>query len=155
MEVAGDLMFKAADFPMANELAERLKRIIPPQVLGEGPNPEIEQAQQQIQAMQGTIQQLIQRVADKDAEIRIKSEQKEIDAFKAMTERLEMQIKTMLSPKDIAMLVYEMAQNERAAQIDTTALDSEAEMQPPQMEPMEQMEAAPQMQQEQPMGIGV
>ena len=32
--VAGDLLMKAADFPMADELAQRLRRMVPPQALG-------------------------------------------------------------------------------------------------------------------------
>jgi hypothetical protein len=148
MKVAGDLMFKAADFPMANELAERIKRTIPPQILGDGPNPEIEQMQQQTQAMQMTIQNLIQQLADKEGDLSIKREQKEIDAFKAMTDRLEMQVKTLLSPREIAQMVHEMAKAEHAAQIDTTAIDSEAEM------PAPQPGAVPQGAQPQQMGMG-
>ncbi|MFK5283902.1 hypothetical protein ACI3PL_30425, partial [Lacticaseibacillus paracasei] len=42
MTIAGDIMFRAADFPMADELYERLRRMVPPQALGEGPSPEVQ-----------------------------------------------------------------------------------------------------------------
>jgi hypothetical protein len=41
-KIGGDIMFRAADFPMADELAERMKRTIPPQILGEGEPPEVQ-----------------------------------------------------------------------------------------------------------------
>jgi hypothetical protein len=143
MKTAGDLLWMSADFPLADKLAERFKRLIPPEVLGEGPSPEQQKTQAQVQAMQGTIQQLLKQLADKETELRIKGEQKEIDAFEAMTKRLELQLKTILSPKEVAMMVHEMAKSEHAAQIDTVAMDSTPEF------PEEQREA------QTPMEVGV
>lgn len=73
MNVAGDLMFKAADFPMADELAERWSRTIPPAVKGDGPPPEVQQMQQQMQAMQNAIAALNEKLNDKEADINIKA----------------------------------------------------------------------------------
>lgn len=81
MNVAGDLMFKAADFPMADELAERWARTIPAAVKGDGPPPEVEQMQQQMQSMQNAIAALNEKLNDKSDEIKIK-------AYDADTKRL-------------------------------------------------------------------
>ena len=37
MKIGGDLYFRQADFPLADELADRFKRSIPPAILGEAP----------------------------------------------------------------------------------------------------------------------
>jgi hypothetical protein len=90
MAVAGDLIMQAADFPMAEELAERLKRTIPPNILGEetAEAPQVAQLQQQLQAMQSLMGQMAQKLADKDAELKLKADQKRIDAYDAETRRL-------------------------------------------------------------------
>jgi hypothetical protein len=71
MAVAGDLIMQAADFPMAEELAERMRRTIPPAILGEEDEagPQVAQLQQQLQAMQQLMGQMAQKLADKDAEL--------------------------------------------------------------------------------------
>lgn len=72
MQKAGDLYWRSADFPMADELAERYERTIPPAITGKGPSPEVQQAQQQIQQLQDTVAQLQKHLTDKDAEINIR-----------------------------------------------------------------------------------
>ena len=52
---AGDIVVKALAMPQAEELAERLKRTVPPHILGEGPSQQEQQLQQQIQQMQQAL----------------------------------------------------------------------------------------------------
>lgn len=73
MKIAGDLLFKAMDAPMADELAERWARTIPPAVKGDAPPPEVEQMQQQMQAMQNAIAALNEKLNSKEADINIRS----------------------------------------------------------------------------------
>lgn len=54
---AGDIVVKSLALPQAEEIAERLKRTVPPHVLGEGPTPQEQQLQQQIQQMQQALQE--------------------------------------------------------------------------------------------------
>lgn len=72
MNVAGDLMFKAADFPMADELAERWSRIIPPNIKGDEPPPELMQMKQTVEQLQNTIVDLNKKLTDKTEEINVK-----------------------------------------------------------------------------------
>jgi len=72
MKVGGDLLWKSADFPLADELAERWARTIPPAIMGTGPTPGEEQAQGQIKQMQDAIVKLQQELTDKQQEIDIK-----------------------------------------------------------------------------------
>jgi hypothetical protein len=63
--VSGDLIINLLDIPKAEELAERLKRMIPPQVLGEDKEmtPEQQQAAQAAQQQQAQQQQMQQMAA--------------------------------------------------------------------------------------------
>ncbi|HQT76819.1 MAG TPA: portal protein [Rhodopila sp.] len=88
MNVIGDLVFKAADFPMAEELAERLRNMLPPQALG-GPNPEQVAMQQQMQQMQQAMEKVVQTLADERARRTTEEQQKAIDVYKAQTSRLD------------------------------------------------------------------
>lgn len=88
MQVAGDLVAKAQDWPGADKLAERLKKTIPPQFLNEGEEgavgitPEqIQQTQQQLQQLQLENQQL---KLDKTLQIK----KLEIDVYNAETQRI-------------------------------------------------------------------
>ena len=80
MSIVGDIMFKAADFPMADELAERLQRMVPAQAMG-GPPPELAQAQQQIQQMQGVLEKMTEALADA-------KKREGVDQYKAETDRI-------------------------------------------------------------------
>jgi hypothetical protein len=73
LEKAGDLYWKAADFPMADELAERYANTIPASVKGKGPPPEVQQLQGQLQQSQDAIAKLTQQLNDKEKEINIRS----------------------------------------------------------------------------------
>lgn len=73
MKIAGDLLFKAMDAPMADELAERWARTIPPAVKGDAPPPEVEQMQQQLTTMQNAIAALNEKLNSKEADINIRS----------------------------------------------------------------------------------
>jgi hypothetical protein len=99
VHVAGDLLFKSADFPLADELAERLKRGVPPQFLG-GPTPQVLQLQQQVQQVtqhgQSVAQAADLQVAHLKAEIALLQEQAKdksnrtaTDDYRAETDRLE------------------------------------------------------------------
>lgn len=90
--VAGDLLMKVCDFPMADELAERLKRMVPPQALGEAPPPQIQEQMTELQKQNESLQNLVARMTQKIAEdaikIRSHAEQKDIDAYQAQSDRL-------------------------------------------------------------------
>jgi hypothetical protein len=87
MKVAGDLLFKAADFPMADEVAERLHRTIPPAILGEGPSPEMQDATQKMQHMGQMIEHLTQQL--QEAQQGKDQQETNIKAYDAETKRLQ------------------------------------------------------------------
>lgn len=92
----GDLMFKAADFPMADEISERLRRKIrqaSPWLLDEAINPLVQQLQQQLKMLQEQSQQAIAELLQKLGESRLKligkDNRYDIEAYDAETKRLK------------------------------------------------------------------
>lgn len=100
-QVIGDMWAKMADFPGADELADRLKRGLPPQYQ-DGQDPQVAQLQQQLQtvtqhaqntlqqadaevaALKGQVAQLQQQGKEKRAEIMIKDYEAATDRLKAV-----------------------------------------------------------------------
>lgn len=74
--IGGDIYFKNADFPDSDILAERYARIIPPNVRGEGPDPQTEQVMHQasdkIEQLTKLLTDAQQKLADRDRELTIK-----------------------------------------------------------------------------------
>jgi hypothetical protein len=82
MKIAGDLLFKAMDAPMADELAERWAKTIPQNIIGNAPPPEVQQLQQQLQQAHDAIAKLQQELNDKQTDQHIKG-------YDATTKRLQ------------------------------------------------------------------
>lgn len=83
----GDLMFLSADFPMADKIAERMRRKIKqlaPYLLDEnaGPSPREQQLEQQIQQASQMLQELVQQLGEKNRQLKDKSEDIAIKAAK-------------------------------------------------------------------------
>lgn len=113
MTVIGDLLFKSADFEYADEIAQRLERMVPVQAKGDGPNPELVRLQQLVQNQTQMMQVLSDKLQAKQLELQDKkariaegAEQKVIDAYRAETDRLSA-LKDMLAadPEGVLMLV--------------------------------------------------
>lgn len=85
----GDLMFRYADFPGADEIAERLRRLVPPNVLGEGPSPDLQAAQAANEELKKLVAELTDKLAKQELQLADKQDQKEINQFKADSDRLK------------------------------------------------------------------
>lgn len=110
----GDLLAKNLDWPGADEIAERLKAMLPPQVKGE--NPEMAAAQQQLQALQGELQKMAgalkqaeddkalevakakAQAEDAEKKLALDAKRVEIEEFKAETDRMK-----ALAPKGVGL----------------------------------------------------
>lgn len=81
MGIAGDILWKVADFPEAQVLAERWRKIIPKNITGDAMDPAIEQAMEQaankIEQLLAVITKQTQELADKDKEADIRAYQAE------------------------------------------------------------------------------
>jgi hypothetical protein len=89
--IIGDLMFKAADFPMADEISERLHNMLPPQALG-GPSPQMQQMQAQSQQQIANLQKLASSLADQltkaQIELKQKNDKSQLEVYDAETRRM-------------------------------------------------------------------
>lgn len=88
MDIGGDLILRAADFPFADKLADRFEKTIPPNILGTGPDPAIVALQGQVQGAQQLIQALTQKLKDQSDKIDIDHLRLQVDAHKAETARI-------------------------------------------------------------------
>jgi hypothetical protein len=102
MQVAGDLVVKSQDWPGAEELADRLRKTIPPQLLSDkekeemgeqGPDmQQIMQAQAEVQEAMQAAQAELQKLQQENFSLKVKAdiEAKKllIDEYKAETDRL-------------------------------------------------------------------
>lgn len=98
MEVAGDLIAKAQDWPGADKLADRLKKTIPPQFLEEGEDgaaPPIDP--RMVQELQMQLQTIAQEYDMLKADKSIEMKKVEVQAFDAETKRLDVIASNQLS----------------------------------------------------------
>lgn len=122
MQVAGDLLVKNLDWPGADDIADRLKAMLPPQLQGQ--SPQVMQMRQQMQQMDqmakqavgqlnqqiAQLQQQLQQEKSRDAQAMIQADidrkKLEIDEYNAVTNRMKVTAPAM-TPQDIQMLVMQ------------------------------------------------
>lgn len=133
IQIAGDLVAKAQDWPGAHELSERLKRTIPPQFLDEEERQEMEQeggsqfidpAQMQelagqAQQMQQELQKMQMKLDDKDRELDIKE-------YDAVTQRIRALSDNMVDGNDIELRAISETLA-HAREVDKQIYDSDTE----------------------------
>ena len=86
MEISGDLIIRAFDFPDADKIADRLKMLLPPQLKdqeGDEAPPMPPELQQQIQQMQQQMQQAEQALQQASQQLNDKSADRELEMLKA------------------------------------------------------------------------
>jgi hypothetical protein len=152
--VAGDLFIKNMDWPGAQEMAARFKKILDPKVLSEGDqSPEMAAAQQQMQAMTEELNRMttiIENVQDSVAqrEVDIKEYKAQVDAYDAETKRITAMQNSMTSEQ-----IQDIVMGTIAGALDTGDLiggSPEMREQPmmneemPQQQPMPEMGGMPQ-----------
>lgn len=87
----GDLMFRSADFPLADKIAERLRRKIEansPFLLGDSPPPAMQQLTEALKASQSQVADLITKLAEKNLELKNKETEAETRRYEAESHRL-------------------------------------------------------------------
>lgn len=103
----GDLLAKNLDWPGADEIAKRMKAMLPQQVQGQ--DPMAQQMQQVIQHLQQQLGQMGQQLQDVQKDKAIESRKVDVDAFNAETNRLKVTA-TAMGPEQVQMLVMQTLQ---------------------------------------------
>jgi hypothetical protein len=138
MQIAGDLIMKAADFPMAEELAERFRRTIPANILGDAPPPEVTQLQQQLQGAQQMIGALSQQLQQAKSKQDNANDKTMIDAYRAETDRIDVLKDAIFTDERMAMLLAQATASEALGLNPNAAVTSAPSplTQPPETAPM-------------------
>lgn len=101
MAKAGDLIIKASDLPMADKIAERMKPDM-------GPTPQQVEQQKQLQGLSEMVQKLSGELTRLKADKSIEEQQKDIDRYKAISERMKILLPLDTSPADRDRMVHEL-----------------------------------------------
>ncbi|HEX5508934.1 MAG TPA: portal protein [Pseudolabrys sp.] len=108
----GDLMFRSADFPLADKIAERLRRKIQanaPYLLEDGgPTPQMAQMQQALTAAQGQVGELIQKLAEKNLELKARDDENAIRRYDAESKRLTAETNSVVDLKKLGIELREL-----------------------------------------------
>lgn len=156
MEIAGDIVMKTYDFPMADELAERMKKLpsiaqlvddkgkeqLPPQAQAA-----MQQMQQQMQAMDEAIQGMEQELSqtqDKQRQAELKAQMEESKRIKAETENYVLKAQKQLAEDEQAAIeqVNQHAQTvlqPQASQENEANEAQEAEMEAQEMAALQEL----------------
>jgi hypothetical protein len=146
--IIGDLLAKNLDWPGADEIADRLKKMLPPQLQGQ--DPQAQAAQQQMQQMAQQIQQLGQQLQDAQRDksidldkVAIDRRKAEIDAYKAETDRMQA-LGLSASPEMAAALGLQVTQSALSGP-DITPGDAPAQQMPEPQQISQPMNPAPEV----------
>lgn len=120
VHLIGDLMFMAADFPMAEQVAERLKRMVPPQALGQE-SPQMKAAAGEIANLQAMINHLAQQLSDAHTKAESQESKDQIEAYNAVTKRLDVMMAQMVNPRDMAQMLHDLMRDEHQTQLGARA----------------------------------
>lgn len=102
----GDLLFKVADFPLADEIAERLKPGMDPQAQAA-----IQALQVQLQKQNKTLGETMQLLSEQSIKIKQKDSKSVVDEFNADTDRAKMLLDaaTKVDPAAAMEMIRQMA----------------------------------------------
>ncbi len=136
MQIAGDLYFKNADFPMADEIAERFKRATPKAILGEAPPPEVQQLQQQNEALHKITAELALKLSVAEGKVKQGVDKSHVDEYNAETQRMSAvgAIDPDAMKPIIRQLVQDALQTELSPLMDRHAVEDQARMPAPEPE---------------------
>lgn len=106
--VCADLLMQNADFPTANEAAERLRRMIPPQALGQGPSQAEQLLTQQLQSTQELLSKSMQELAAAQVQLKGKDQMRDIDAYDSETKRFAVVTKNGIDEGQLKVVVAQL-----------------------------------------------
>lgn len=113
MQVAGDLVFKNKDWPGADAISERLKKMLPPQLNDKGQDQQVMQMQQQMQQIQQQAMQSIQQLQGELEQVKndksIEAEKIKISAYDSETKRFQA-VSTSMTHEQIQMMIIQTLQ---------------------------------------------
>lgn len=116
--IIGDLLLNAMDFKEANEAAQRLKRMVPPQALGQGPTQSEQELQQQVKMLNDSLAKALEDLSIKKIKLAGKDELRDVQVFEAQTKRLQVVIDGLAKQGTIAQAEAQMLHDSLNAHLD-------------------------------------
>jgi hypothetical protein len=118
MQIAGDIVMRSYDFPTSNELADRIAKTIPPELMGNEKNqevpPQVKQAMDQMGQQMDMMTKELHDTSDKLQELQedhvYKLKDLEIKAFDSETKRIQV-LGTAMGPEQVQALVMQTLQS--------------------------------------------
>ena len=140
--VAGDLFVKNMDWPGAQEMAKRFAKTIDPKLMEDGDkSPELQMAEQQMQAMGQEMEQMHQMIQNVGKSIEVQEQQRkdfeaEVKMYEAETKRIAAVQAGMSEQQiqDIAMGVVAAAMESQDMMNQMPEMREQPEMMPPEQE---------------------
>lgn len=108
--VLGDILFRAGDFPHADEAAQRLRRMVPAYALGEGPSPTEQQLQGQVQQLMQLLTQNMEELSALKLRSKGQEQKRDIGVYDAFTKRLQVLLKSKIDAVKAGVDVAQAAQ---------------------------------------------
>lgn len=123
MQAAGDMFVKAMDIPYATEIAERIKKTMPPGLVDDGKqNPIPPEAQAQMGQMNQMIEMLTKQLNDANEKVNTKTmelESKERIEFAKLEQQATIKLAEMQSNEALALLAHQVGEmNQRLKLLD-------------------------------------
>lgn len=105
----GDLLLSAMNFKEAEEAAQRLKNMVPPQALGKGVPAAQQKLQQQVVSLQGALAKALQLTGEQRISLKGKDEMRDIDVYEAETKRIVALAKQLpQDPEGMAQMIHQL-----------------------------------------------
>lgn len=87
--IIGDILLRNMDFDDAQEAAMRLRRMVPPQALGQGPSQQEQQLTTQVQQLQANLAKALEQHGKDAVKLQGKDQMRDIDVYEAETNRIK------------------------------------------------------------------
>lgn len=124
--IVGDLLLREMDFPAADEASERLRRMVPPQALGIGPTPKEQELNSQNEQLMLALGETLNSLGEKQLQLKGKDAKRDIDAYKAETDRFSALAKAGVDANGLQMQIMQLI-NDTVAQMAATGTPGEVE----------------------------
>lgn len=136
--ILGDILLKSMSFQGAQEAALRLRRMVPPVALGEGPTNTEQQQQQMIAALRAQLVKLLDKNAKDKLKLAGKDELRDIEVYDAETKRIAALSKLMPSdPEGLKQIIDQIVHDSLETHLTSVAAEASQDdnVEPPVVSP--------------------
>lgn len=125
--IIGDLLLGSMDFEAAQEAARRMKRMVPPQALGQGPSPSEQELTQKVAALQVALAKALEDQAKVGIKLVGKARQQDVQVYDAETRRMAA-LSDMLQtdPEDIKDVIEQLVRDALSTHLNPVSEENDA-----------------------------